>query len=105
VHRPCSTSDPSTNKLVSSLPASLGDPAGPHPPSPWPATGSLSGTIPETLGNLRGRWKEPDLSSCRLTGGIPSVLGSLTRLTKLDLPSNSISGEHRHGGTDRVTGA
>ena len=52
---------------------------------------SLTGEIPETLGNLNNL-QNLDLSSNELTGPIPEALGQLNNLQNLDLSGNELTG-------------
>ena len=55
------------------------------------AYNGLTGEIPETLGNLNNL-QNLDLSSNELTGPIPEALGQLNNLQNLDLSSNELTG-------------
>nr|POE99228.1 leucine-rich repeat receptor-like serine/threonine-protein kinase bam2 [Quercus suber] len=52
---------------------------------------TFSGTLPDSIGNLKGLSKI-DLSRCNFSGSIPNSLVNLTQLVHLDLSSNSFTG-------------
>ncbi len=79
----------STNNLMGTLPAELGDLTSLTRLSLF--SNRLSGTIPASLGNLTNL-TTLYLNSNRLSGTIPASLGNLTSLTSLTLFTNSLSG-------------
>ncbi|KAG2586963.1 hypothetical protein PVAP13_5NG087681 [Panicum virgatum] len=56
------------------------------------AMNELSGTIPETIGNIRGL-QQMSLAHNNLSGPIPAILQNLASLSVLDLSSNNLQGE------------
>ncbi len=82
--------DLSTNNLVGSIPAAIGDFTAIQ--SLILQDNSLTGNIPTEIGNLALLdWLS--LSTNQLSGSLPDSIGNLTQLTVLWLDSNQLSGE------------
>lgn len=78
-----------TNKLIGTLPSSLGNLSALR--SLALANNQLSGSIPASIGNLTALTKL-ELNNNKLTGSIPASIGNLTALNQLALQTNQLTG-------------